>query len=356
LTGEADDRVGRFAKDLAIVVTISILLAEIVLRGYAHFSPVFFLYDDSYNRFRGRPFADDWDFKLNSQGFKDVEFGGKQGYRIVALGDSFAFGVVPYQQNYLTLLETGLRQKYADADVLNMGIPATSPKDYLSLFIREGLNLQPDMVLVSLFIGNDLTDLRSKPRPWYSRSHVASLLHYVVKIRPKYEGEIIHGKATYCDECPNIDAETFLKVQKDHSDFYREDYAELDALSDGAVSYLVQLRNVCRQRGIDFVVAVLPAEIQIDAALRDAVQEEYFQDIQPVQWNFMRPNESLTKRLRTAGIDYLDLFHVFVAEGQNRRLYRPRDTHWNIAGNEVAARAIEKHIDHYLQSGSRKGR
>jgi hypothetical protein len=70
----------------------------------------------------------------------------------------------------------------------------------------------------------------------------------------------------------------------------------------------------------------------------------------------MRPNESLTKRLRTAGIDYLDLFHVFVAEGQDRRLYRPRDTHWNIAGNEVAVRAIEKHIDHYLQSGSRKGR
>jgi hypothetical protein len=349
----AGDRVARFVKDLAIVVAITLLLAEIALRVYAPFSPLFFLYDDSYNRFRGRPFADDWDFKLNSQGFKDVEFGAKQGYRIVGLGDSFAFGVVPYQQNYLTLLEVGLRQKYAGADVLNMGIPATGPKDYLSLFIREGLDLKPDMVLVSLFVGNDLNDPRSKPRPWYSRSHVASLLHYVLKIRPKYEGQIIHPKATYCDECPSFDAEAFLKMQKDFSDVYREDYAELEALSDQAVSYLTQLRDICRQRKIDFVVAVIPAEIQIDAALRDAVQRQDFQDAQPVQWNFMRPNESLTKRLRGTGIDYLDLYPVFVAEGQNRRLYKPRDTHWNIAGNEVAAQAIENHIDHYLQSSSR---
>ena len=341
----------RFVKDLAIVAAVTILLAEIVLRVYAQFSPLFFLYDDSYNRFRGRPFADDWDFKLNSQGFKDVEFGGKQGYRIVALGDSFAFGVVPYEQNYLTLLEAGLRQKYAGADVLNMGIPRTGPKDYLSLFLREGLDLKPDMVLVSLYIGNDLADLLWKPRPWYSRSHVASLLHYDIKIRPKYEGQIFHPKATYCDECPSLEAEAFLKLQKDFSDIYREDYAGLEALSDQAVSYLIQLRDICKQRKVEFVVVVIPAEIQIDAALRDAVQRQYAQDAKTVQWNFMRPNESITKRLRGAGIDYLDLYPVFAAEGQNRRLYKPRDTHWNIAGNEVAAQAIEKHIDHYLQSG-----
>jgi hypothetical protein len=68
-------------------------------------------YDNSYNRFRGKPFVDDYDFRLNSKGFKDVERKKEKApnvYRILGLGDSFAFGVVPHQFNFLTLLEKQL--------------------------------------------------------------------------------------------------------------------------------------------------------------------------------------------------------------------------------------------------------
>src|SRR5436309_13471021 len=148
------------AAQTIIIFFITFVLAEITLRVYNHFNPIFIFYDRSYNRFRGKPGAPDYDFYLNSRGFKDVEFKPQKEantYRILALGDSFAFGVVPYQHNYLTLLKQQLNSSDRHIEVLNMGIPGIGPQHYLALFVNEGLQLQPDMVLVSFFIGNDFT-------------------------------------------------------------------------------------------------------------------------------------------------------------------------------------------------------
>ena len=57
-----------------VVAVITFLVAELTLRLYNRISPSFVFYSTSYNRFRGKPFAPDYDFHLNSKGFKDVEF------------------------------------------------------------------------------------------------------------------------------------------------------------------------------------------------------------------------------------------------------------------------------------------
>ena len=141
----------RLLREGLVIAVVSLVLGEITLRIYSHFNPIFVFYDDSYNRFRGKPHGDDWGFKLNSKGFKDLEFGPKRGdvYRIIGIGDSFAYGVVPYRYNYLTILEEHLNEGRAVAEVLNLGIPSIGPRDYLSILVREGLALQPDMVILS---------------------------------------------------------------------------------------------------------------------------------------------------------------------------------------------------------------
>jgi len=165
---------------ISLIILITFILAEVSLRVYNYFNPTFIFYSNSYNRYRGKPYANDYsDFKLNSRGFKDKEFAEKKKdlYRIIGIGDSFTFGVVPYKYNYLTLLESQLKQDKINVEILNMGIPSIGPIEYLSLFVREGLDLKPDMLLLTFYIGNDFTDC-SKRKDIYEYSYVASLIKY----------------------------------------------------------------------------------------------------------------------------------------------------------------------------------
>lgn len=333
-------------RSVIIVLIISLILTEFALRAYNYFNPVFIFYDNSYNRFRAKPFSDDWGFKLNSLGFKDVEFSRQknQNYRILGLGDSFAYGVVPYQNNYLTLIESQFKQQSTHVEVFNMGIPSTGPREYLSVLMHEGLQFHPDMVLLSFFIGNDFT---YNSRKWYTYSYVASLFHYIVTLQRQYKGHIIHGGGRYCDDCPNLSEEAYLRLEKDRSFMYLSDDQAFEALLEKAIDYLGQIQDICNKNGIKLVVAIIPDEIQINPSLQMRVRKEM--SVQEGFWNNTLPNERLAEKLKGMGVDYLDLYPYFLKESQVRQLYRPRDSHWNIAGNLFAANIIKDHILRYIK-------
>jgi hypothetical protein len=68
----------------------------------------------------------------------------------------------PYKDNFITLLQESLKEKNPSLEILNMGIPGTSVKEYLSLFVDEGLELNPDMLLLNVYIGNDILETEKK--------------------------------------------------------------------------------------------------------------------------------------------------------------------------------------------------
>jgi hypothetical protein len=136
-------KLARVLLRVLVIVLISFVTAEVGLRIYNHFDPLPIFYDHSYKRFRGKPFAQTPGFRLNSKGFKDVEYQKEKkdgAFRILGIGDSFAYGVVPYENNYLTLVEEKLKQQGANVELINMGIPAIGPRECLSLFVNEGLS------------------------------------------------------------------------------------------------------------------------------------------------------------------------------------------------------------------------
>jgi hypothetical protein len=329
---------------------ISIILGEGALRVYNYVHPTYIFYDDAYSRFRGKPFADDWDFKLNSKGFKDVEFetSSKNAYRILGLGDSFAFGVVPYKFNYLTLLESQLNRGNKDKpiEIFNMGIPYTGPREYLSLLVREGLPFNPQMVIVSFFVGNDFIDSNRKAenRPLYSYSFVASLLHYIIAIRPKFEGNMSHGKGNYCDDCPTLNPEAFLKIEQGRSFIYLVGNERFSKLLEDAVYYLREIQAICRKKGIQLLVVIIPDELQINADLQNEIRKTFYPNVKNDQWDPALPNRLLAEKLSGLGIDCLDLFEAFEKESKHLPLYRKYDTHWNIAGNQLAADLIQDYL------------
>ncbi|MAE69617.1 MAG: hypothetical protein CME06_04005 [Gemmatimonadetes bacterium] len=328
------------------IVLITLFMAEIALRLSNHYIQSYVFYSDSYNRFRGRPFADELDFKLNSLGFKDEEFAQRDPriYRILGIGDSFAFGIVPYKYNYLSLIESQLQADGLDVEILNMGIPSIGPHGYLSLLIDEGLELQPDMVLVSFFIGNDFE--QSKKKKAYEYSYVASLLHTMVNLHTNYEGQVVHGNSAYCDTCPSLDIDSYLAMEHSRSSIYLIDDAKFPVDLENALYYLDHIHTLCKNNDMEMMVVIIPDEMQVNRELMEDVMDTYYPDLGLDEWDISLPNRKLHSALDALGIDNLDLYDAYSTSSD--RLYLPRNSHWNIAGNQLAADTIQERIRKYV--------
>jgi hypothetical protein len=337
----------------AIVLLVTAALAEVALRVYHAIQPSFVFYDVGYNQYRGQPGGWHRDTRLNLLGFNDTEFStekASEAFRIVALGDSFAFGVVPYRYNYLTLLEEMLKVRNSGAEVFNMGIPAASPYHYADLLFKEGLAFKPDGVIVSLFIGNDL--LRRAARPKYTYSYLATFGRIVVRLVRNYRDVTRLASATgpgapYVDNQPAFAEEAFLRIQQDRSwIFQRRLRADLDASIDAISPFLKAIRDVCAERTVRLLIVVIPDEQQIDTAQQRAIATAAGVPLE--QFDFDYPNRALAATLLGLKIEYLDLLPLMRERSKSQLLYLPRDTHWNIAGNRVAAEAIAARVAEWV--------
>jgi hypothetical protein len=339
----------RWARHTILILVVSIALGEIVLRMVNQRFPSSIFYDDSYNRFRVKPGSMDMGFRINSHGFKDTEFGPKRDdcYRIIAPSDSFGFGMVPYDRNYLTLLEDQLDREGECVEVFNMGIPRTGPPDHLALLVNEGLGFDPDMVLLSFYIGNDFIETmesRDRRRSLIERSYVASLLRYAFFIRPRIEPDKVHNRRNYRDTKPTFDPETYLQIVGSRAMIFDPDWEGFPPALEAVARTIGRIASICGRRNIGLTVVFIPDEIQLDAGLqRDlaAADPRYGEDV----LDYQLPNRMLGERLDELGIDTLDLLPAFQKAATTDRLYKPRDTHWNLAGNALAAKLIVKHLE-----------
>jgi lysophospholipase L1-like esterase len=331
----------RRAARMAAVVAVNVLVLEVALRGFNAVRPSFVFYSSGYERYRGQPGARFYDTTLNSGGFNDLEHERTRPpgvtRRIVAIGDSFALGVVPYRENYLTRLESELSPG-GRVEVINIGIPATGPADYLAMLVKEGLPYGPDLVIANVFVGNDF---EVPGRRWHEHSFVATFLRALWRLRggtPPAPAARDGALVEYRDDEPSLSRERFLEIEVGRSWVYvRSDRAMIDAV-DRVRADLRGMRDVAARAGAGFLVVLLPDEVQVDERLRAEVT--LASGYAASDLDFERPNRLLREQLAADGTRVVDLLPAFQNAARTSRLYKPRDTHWNIAGNQLAAREI----------------
>jgi lysophospholipase L1-like esterase len=339
-------------KQTLIIFLITFGMTEATFRIYSLVNPTFIFYDSSYNRYRGKPLSPSQGGNLNSQGFRGAEYTQVKPantYRIISLGDSFTFGIVPVQYNYNSRIERQLNRKLTDQgkqfQLINMGIPGIGPREYLALLTNEGIQLNPDMVMVSLFIGNDLLEAErgmDKKREWYSYSYVLSFLNYAITIQKKYEGKAYGVKNEYVDNKPSLEAGRFLEIQSARHQIFVKGDTESSTALNNQVEYIKQMKKICDSKNIKFLVVMIPDENQINPELQQQIMAKLKVDSQQI--DIKQPNQALATAFTQAQIPYLDLLDTFITGSKQELLYKPQDTHWNIAGNRVAAQAITPKI------------
>ncbi len=323
------------------VVLVTSTVAELGLRAVHALRPSFIFASEDYNRFRGRPHAPNYQDRLNSRGFNDRErsIAKAQGtYRVLAIGDSFVFATVPREYSFASLLERYLNEaSQAAIEVINLGIPGTAPPQYAEMLRREGLAYSPDLVLCFVFVGNDF--IESARPPARRRSFVVDLLRYLTRVLPAYRGRVIHGPAIYDDELPNFDRHTYLGLEKARAAIFDPHLPHFHDLLAQTEEPLGRLQRLAAGAGAPLMVVLVPDELQVDAQLRrEVLALPPAQDDADFDWD--RPNRELAERMTALGVPVLDLTAAFRAAAGQQRLYRLNDSHWNLAGNALAAQLL----------------
>ncbi len=189
-------RIRHLAPRLLLALIVAALTGEVAVRAAVALSPQikYIVADQELGEFstledllETQPFlishTGRFGYWTNSFGFNDREFEvpkppGRT--RILALGDSFCYGAVPYPYVVLTKVEERLGDSTGlDLDLLNCGLPGQDLSGYRALLQTTVDRFQPDLVALHIYMGNDPPDFRASSGEPVVRSY---LLRFLTRI------------------------------------------------------------------------------------------------------------------------------------------------------------------------------
>lgn len=291
-------------------------------------------------------------------------------FRIVIVGDSFPQGLqVEREQGFPWLLEQLLKRDAAQTiEVINLSVDAYGTDRELLLYAALGWQFQPDLVLLSLYTGNDIQDNQIDlehrrygyrlNRPFFSLANGQLRLHHsptydpaaypdapvwrwlaglqAEQLAPTPENPpprpAVLGVTPYTLEYP---VEIGLYLPEDV--YWSDAWALTEAL-------LRQFRDVVEQvEGVPFAAVIIPDRRAVHGDDWAALLDQYG-DLLPAlrQADPLAPAARLETFLMDNNIPALNLTWTLRAEADStgERLYYPGDGHLNARGHLVVARRL----------------
>ena len=391
-----DTRARRRARLLnATVVLVTTLVAlgavELVLRMWFPIRGMIFALDDRvlYRHIPGsRRLADAGDgswpgvlVEINAAGRRGDESGLSSGARrIIVYGDSYiAAEYTPESETFAAELQRQLTAQLGATEVLNAGVTGYGV-DQAMLRIEDELPaLRPALTVVALYAGNDFGDLlRNKlfrvdeqgalvpnhpslgddvrrsftiPLEWSSIQIVRAVQSARDRARRPSEppppvalDRTAVRLANRLAEYQNYIVAGDNVVRNLVADEYDADVS-LEPDSDSAryrvrlmAAVLARLRQSVEARGSRLLLLIIPEYCDAGGPCPETEARRRHGGYRPDGLTGV-----LARLAREAGIEYVDLFKTFQAGGAGN-LYYPRDEHWNVPGQRLAATESAKVI------------
>jgi SGNH hydrolase-like domain, acetyltransferase AlgX len=321
-------------------VAVTLVLAEFALQGWAMAMGTSLLVRADLEAYRLVP-GRDYGAGLvgNGRGYPGKELAAEKKpgvLRIAALGDSFSIGpAVPYAECYLTRLVNEM----PGVEIGNFGVSGAGPREYREILERDVWAARPDVVLVAVFIGNDITEALPRPHHLDPRRHsLFVLIERVWKLaRARCDGSADPASSP-SDRlaAPALSPRIFREVEARRLAVCLKDPASsMERKWRTACNDLLAIVASCRRHGVPLAAVLIPDEFQVNGAvLRDALAEA---GLVREQLDLDGPQRRLLELFSESGVPCLDLLPAFLGVPDT---YAPYDTHWNSAGNRLAAREI----------------
>lgn len=304
-----------------------------------------------------RPLSSVNGFIVNSSGFYTPDYQEekpKGTLRIGFMGDSFLIGVVPYRQNFVTLFQEKLQTivKEEKIEIINWGMPCLGPQFEEKILEIEGFENNPDLIVWMFFVGNDFTDelFPGEKLPLanllnkniYTLRMIRNTQKAITGIQTKRD---VPTKVVYDDQRPTFSKDQFLKIQAEKlTIFSPQTFPHQSWL--GIQKTLLDFKKNCDLNNTKCLVVIIPDENQVDGDLLDEVA--IFRKISKDDLIIDYPQKLAVDFFQKNNFSYLDLLPIFRQTGKETKLYHSADTHWNIAGNQLAAEEIFNYVKMFL--------
>jgi len=295
--------------------------------------------------------------RINQQGLRGPELdrGDAAAIRILVIGDSFAFGVgVEDTETFTALLPDQLDLPAERVESLNAGIPAFGVPDAVSWLARHGLTLEPDIVILAIFLGNDLADavhldedvviVDGLLAPKESARGLKVWLHRHSQLYVAVKGLLEQPMFVPLRQWLGLREPWRVRTLREEFGVYSKSAAT--DLADGVEATdraLEQLQSLSTEVGFEVFAVLIPSEIQVDPERWRSGLTSLALD--PAAYDPEAPTRIFRQLLDRHQIATLDLSPIFaerIAAGED--LYFRFDRHWKRAGHALAAAEIARFI------------
>ena len=320
-------------------LAVALFLCEVSFQAFAALSGEPLLVSAAMESYRLSPGKDyGGGLRGNSMGYPGPEFRTDKRpgvYRIAALGDSFAIGpAVPFADNYLTRLEHSL----PEVEVYNFGVAGIGPREYLLILQRDVWPFRPDLILLCIFVGNDITESLATPRHLDPRQHAVFLLCQRAWRIGWGAGSSDFRATDPTDRLshPPLSDSAFRAIEARRLAIcFRSSPDGMEKKWERALAYLAKIVHNCNKHSVPLTVVLIPDEFQVNPAVQaDAIADA---GVSRAEVDIELPQQRLRAFFLKRQVPCLDLMPAFL---HTQATYAVRDTHWNIAGNRQAADEI----------------
>ncbi len=246
----------------------------------------------------------DIELTTNSLGYRAPELAPKteHDFRILVLGDSITLGdYVAYEQTYPFVIEKYLQQHLSgvlqdkNIQVINAGIGAIGLHTELAVLTETGLSLQPDLVLVALYLNDAVESPHIQATRFPAPLNRSYLLAAVAERIDVIRAAAVNKRAERAVESSRLLFETenplanvhWRKVDWVHAEagFNRLIYAAFHDWGYGwseqfwqeTRTVFVKLQTLSRSHAFKLVVTLFPVRYQVQSRLLKIEPQQFFE-------------------------------------------------------------------------------
>ncbi|MEM6673250.1 MAG: hypothetical protein AAF726_10415 [Planctomycetota bacterium] len=271
---------------------------------------------------------------------------------VLILGDSFLASEI----------RSMIRDEVADDDVavFNTAVHGMGPYEYLDRIERAALPSEPDLVLLGVYIGNDLTNVRDRSgnrasdrvpellrKPWYAPflvDHVKDEMKPDTVYAFEWDRYIELGvDPALIEDAKENRINPWLLDMVEFNRNYLLDNVLVEGEANEAgwaklEELVVAIHGRAEERGADLAMVVFPRSIQIDDSHFEFYRRLTFH-LDERTIGSRVPQDRLAALCAKLDVPMLDLLPVF-ADREGEQLYLENDDHLNREGNRLSAREI----------------